>query len=114
MNSPYRERADNRSELAAPASKMSDRRRLLALPKKNTTYPTSLLGLAAGNILSSAQFKLSKEGREILSLVSLTGGVLCRVWKLQKPFLSGGRPSIRSTKMRGYGTKVRLEFRDAG
>ena len=31
MNSPYRERADNRSELAALSSNMSDRRRLLAL-----------------------------------------------------------------------------------
>ncbi len=34
MNSPYRERADNRNELAAPASNMSDRRRLLALAEE--------------------------------------------------------------------------------
>ena len=34
MNSQYRERADNRSELAAPASNMSDRRRLLALAEE--------------------------------------------------------------------------------
>jgi hypothetical protein len=34
MNSPYRERAGNRSELAAPASNMSDRRRLLALAEE--------------------------------------------------------------------------------
>jgi hypothetical protein len=39
MTSPYRERADNRSELAAPASKMSDRRRLLALAEEEYYLP---------------------------------------------------------------------------
>jgi hypothetical protein len=34
MNSPYRERADNRSELVAPASNMGDRHRLLALAEE--------------------------------------------------------------------------------